>query len=178
MKRLVFFSVPFLLLVGQPASAASSREVALRWSELAPLVRDQKVTIVTSSGALGEGKVLQVETDTLVVDIRKATDGQAYPKGRFSFSRPSISTIQVKTVRGNWRVLGAAIGAAGGAVAGWALAEGVWYVSGEGGGLWKEPEGAALLLGLSGGVAAIGYLAGRSADTEITSIRIVPESRP
>lgn len=86
--------------------------------------------------------------------------------------------IQMNEIKGSKRALWTSVGAGAGIVSGWLLAEGVYHVSGEGQGIWREPAGAGLILGLAGGGAALGYFTGRSSDRVETYIKVIPEQSP
>jgi hypothetical protein len=89
-----------------------------------------------------------------------------------------VSVLQLRQIKGNRRWLGAALGAGGGGVAGWLLAEGVFHVSGEGLNPSKAPLVVASLAGVAAGAAAIGYFVGRKGDNRVTFIKIIPAANP
>jgi hypothetical protein len=89
-----------------------------------------------------------------------------------------VSVIQLNETKGPKRALWSSVGAGAGIVGGWLLAEGVYHVSGEGQGLWAEPAGAGLIVGLAGAGGAVGYFSGRSSDRVETYIKIIPEQSP
>jgi hypothetical protein len=158
--------------------AAGADEIQLPWSELAPLVDHQKVALVLPGGAMIEGQVLAVEPDSLVLDIKKSSDPRSHPARQTSIPRSSVSVLQLKQVKGKRRWLGAMIGAGGGGVAGWLLAEGVFHVSGEGLNPSKAPVVVGSVAALVAGAAAIGYFSGRKGDQRVTFIKIIPASNP
>lgn len=166
------------LLIPGIGLAAGADEIQIPWSEIAALVDHQKVSLVLPDGVTVEGQVLAVEPDALVLDIKKSSDPRAHPPGRSSIARSSVSVLQLRQIKGNRRWIGAAIGAGGGVVAGWLLAEGVFHVSGEGLNPSKAPVVVASVAGLVAGVAAIGYFAGRKGDNRVTFIKIIPASNP
>jgi len=86
--------------------------------------------------------------------------------------------IQLNELKGSKRALWSGVGAGAGVVGGWLLAEGVYHVSGEGQGLWAEPAGVGLILGLAGAGGVVGYFSGRSSDRIETYIKIIPEQSP
>ncbi len=150
--------------------AAKHREIEVSWSELSSYVTGQKVMIAALSGAMVEGRVTSVEPDGLVMNVTKTSDESKVAKGSQQIPRSQVTVIQLKTVEGSSRMLGAAIGAGGGAVGGWGIGEGVFHSSGEGTGA----EAAVWMLGMGAGGAAVGYLVGRNADTTITYLKIRP----
>jgi hypothetical protein len=173
----VFWLVPLvvaLLLVPSEGFSAVKDEIQLPWSDIAPLVQDQKVSLVLPGGAAIEGRALAVEADALVLDIKKSSDSRSHPRGRNSIPRSSVSVVQLHQIKGNRRWLGAAIGAGGGGVGGWFLAEGVFHVSGEG--LNRTSAVVGSVAGLVAGATAIGYFAGREGDRRVTFIKITPSN--
>ena len=167
-----------LLSIPSIGFAAVADEIQLPWSEIAALVDHQKVALVLPDGAMIEGQVLAVEPDGLVLDIKKSSDPRSHPARQTSIPRASVSVLQLKEVKGNRRWLGAVIGAGGGGVAGWLLAEGVFHVSGEGLNPSKAPVVVGSVAALVAGAAAIGYFAGRKGDQRVTFIKIIPASNP
>jgi hypothetical protein len=166
--------VAVLLATGGIPAGAQERELPVKWDELAGVVGNRVVSLVMPDGAVLEGTVTAVRDDALSLSIRKSPD-PLYPQGTTrTIPRSSVRVLQMRETRGSWRALGAAAGAGGGAVAGWALAEGVLHTSGEGRGTWREPEGPALILGLGAVGGLAGYFAGRGADRRVTYLKIVP----
>lgn len=168
----VLLSIPSIVF------AAAADEIQLPWSEIAAFVDHKTVALVLPEGAMIEGKVLAVEPDALVLDIKKSSDPRAHPPKQSSIPRSSVSVLQLKQVKGNRRWLGAAIGAGGGGVAAWLLAEGVFHVSGEGLNPSKAPVVVGAVAGIVAGATAIGYFVGRGGDKRVTFIKIIPASNP
>jgi hypothetical protein len=159
-------------------SSAEIDQIQLTWSKLAPLIQHKQVGLLMPDGAMIEGQVLDVQPDALVLDIKKSSDVQSYPKGKSSIPRSSVSVVQLKQIRGNWRLLGTVIGATAGGVGAWFVAEGVFHVSGEGLNPSKAPLVIGTVAGLVAGGATIGYFAGRQRDNRVTVIKIIPDSNP
>jgi hypothetical protein len=154
--------------------AGTTSEMQVRWSELRELIQGKKVALLAPDGVQIEGKATEVTSDSLIMRIEKTTDASTYPKGPAAIPRSAVSVIQFRTIEGKSRLLGAAALAGAGMLGGWATAEGVYYVSGEGEGVWHEPEGVDLILGVGGGAGALGYLLGRNADKREVYLKIVP----
>ena len=114
----------FLLVViawlGQanPAFAAKEEQVKLKWSQLGEVVTGKKATVALTDGAILEGRIKSIGADALAIEVKKTTHDQAYPKGQNSVLRGLVSVVRVKEIKGNWRAIGLAIGAAPTAVAG------------------------------------------------------------
>jgi hypothetical protein len=168
-----------LMLVLAPGSvrdsqAATHREVEVAWGELPLYVIGEKVMIATLSGVFVEGAVTSVDSGAMLMDVARTSDGSRIGKGLQKLPRDIISVVQVRTVEGSGRALGAAIGGAAGTAGGWGIAEGVFHTSGEGQGVLQEPEGVVSVLGIGAAGAAVGYLLGRDRDTTITYLKIRP----
>ena len=160
------------------AMAARKVELALPWSQLAPVIDQRRIALVLPGGTHVEGKVIDVTGEALVLNVTKTSDSSAQPKGKTSIARSAVSVIRLNETKGSKRWLWTSVGGGAGAASGWLLAEGVYHVSGEGQGIWKEPAGAGLIMGLAGGGAALGYILGRSSDQVETYIKIVSEENP
>jgi hypothetical protein len=164
-----------LLLLENLSMAARKVELTLPWGELEPLIGQHKIALVLSDGVHLVGKVMAITPDALELNVTKSSDPTSHPKGKTSIARSAVSVIQMNETKGSKRALWSSVGAGAGLVSGWLLAEGVYHVSGEGQGLWAEPAGAGLILGLAGAGGAVGYFGGRSSDRVETYIKIIPE---
>jgi hypothetical protein len=154
---------------------AVAREVHTKipWWELEASIGDRVVSLVLPDGVLLEGTITRVSDDTMILQVRDSSQ-PIYRRGQqVSVPRTAIKVVQTRETKGPWRVLVAAMGAVGGAIGGWALAEGVFHTSGEGHGIWREPEGVLCLLGAGAGGAAAGYAVGRKVDRDIVYFDIV-----
>ena len=167
-----------LLLLQNFSMAARKVELTLPWSGLEPQMRQRKIALVLPDGVHLVGKVMDITPEALVLNVTKSSDPTGHPKGKTSIARSAVSVIQLNETKGSKRALWSSVGAGAGIVGGWLLAEGVYHVSGEGQGLWAEPAGAGLILGLAGAGGAVGYFSGRSSDRVETYIKIVPEQSP
>ena len=125
-----------------------------------------RVSIPLPGGGLVEGEALSVRDDSLVLDIVKTSDPSRYAKGQAPIPRSSITELRLAERRGaGGRILGTAIGALGGIVAGAELA--VHKTNSEAAGVSAFTVTAvALTVG--------GYFAGRSADRHTRLLRIAP----
>ena len=165
----------FLLFViawlsqANPAFAAKEEQVKLKWSQLGEVVTGKKATVALTDGAILEGKMTSVGAESLAIEVKKTTQEQAYPKGQNSVRRGLVSVVRVKEISGNWRAIGVAIGAAPTAALG---AFAYQYTENETG---ADAGTGAAVAGLIAGGAAAGYFLGRSADTKVLVISIVPD---
>ena len=144
----------------------------LAWSELQPEIQGKTVALLLPDGVRIEGAVQAVEPDALVMDVRKTSDRGLHPKGRASVPRRSAGTLEMRGRRTKWQVIGPAIGAVPGIVAcAWAAA----YAKNEAG--MNGPLTAICVAPLGAGVG-LGYLAGRSADKQVTYIKVKDAAAP
>jgi hypothetical protein len=172
-------SIPICLVLFQNSSIAARKvELSLRWGEIEPHIGQRTIALVLPDGVHLVGKVMDITPDALVLNLTKSSDPKGHPKGKKSIARSAVSVIQLNETKGSKRALWSSVGAGAGLVGGWLLAEGVYHVSGEGQGLWAEPAGVGLILGLAGAGGAIGYFGGRSSDRVETYIKIIPEPSP
>ena len=160
-----FTGIAFFLLIAN----ASAREAHLKipWGKLAAAAGSRVVSLVLPNGALLEGVITNVNEDALILQVRKSSQS-SYQRGQqISVPRTAIKVVQARETKGPWRAIASAIGATGGVIAGWALAEGVFHTSGEGHGIWREPEGPLCILGAGAGGALAGYTLGNKVDRDI-----------
>ncbi len=161
-----------LMLLLPVASFARTFNLELAWSELESAIQGKNVAVLLPDGVRIAGLVRAVEPDALVMDVRKTSDRALHPKGRTSVPRRSAGTLEMRGRRFLWQALGPAIGAVPGIVAcAWAAA----YANNEGG--MNEALTAICAVPLGGGVA-LGYMAGRSADKQVTYIKVRDAAAP
>ena len=159
--------IGIFLLTLSSALAAKQERLKLNWSDLEQAVKGRTVEMVLPDGEHIKGQVLTVSSAALVIDVKTTSNQQAYPKGKNSIPRCSVSALRLTQVRGRWRWIATAIGAST-AIAVLAVLlrrEGGWKVS--------PQKGVAIAAGLSAGAGGIGYFAGRGADRRLTVITIV-----
>jgi hypothetical protein len=166
-RGVVVVAVLFVSLA--PARAAKEERIELRWSELAQAVAGRAVQMVLPDGTIIKGPVLAVASDSLEIEIRKTSNRQAYPKGRFAVPRSSVSVLQTEETRGPWRAIWTAVGA--GAAVG-ACTPYLIIADNEGG---ISSGGAAFVVGATAGAAVLGYFVGKDTDKRVTIITIVRE---
>ena len=169
--RAAWITIAVSLLV----TNAVAREVhtKISWRELTAAAGSRVVSLVLPDGVLLEGTITRVSDDAMIVQVRNSSQS-VYRRGQqVLVPRTAIKVVQTRETKGPWRALVAAIGAVGGAIGGWALAEGVFHTSGEGHGIWREPEGVLCLFGAGAGGAAAGYAVGRKVDRDIVYFHII-----
>ena len=158
-----------LCVASTATAAAQQRLVLVPWSELERLISFKKVTIVLVSGDRIEGRVWGLEPDVLVLRITKTTSPKTYPKRVTPVPRSEVVEIHLRQPRYGWRVLGTALGAGVGFAVGWFAARLICYSDSPG---CTTPATAAFV-GITGGMATLGHLAGRDLDRRATIIKII-----
>ena len=160
-----------VLLVQSSSLAAAEekpkpqRHYQLRWGDLAPHATGRKVRVALADRTRIEGRALAVEADSLVMEITKTSNRQAYAKGRGSIPRTAVSELRVTRMKGyTGRVVGASIlGVPGSFYVGYLATEDAGNPD-----VWAP--GAVCIAGLT----ALGYYLGWRAGREITTITVVP----
>jgi hypothetical protein len=155
------------LLIGTPAWA-DSRE--MHWSDLSPFIGDHSVALTLPDGARIEGRVIAVEPQTLVIDVRKTSDPQAHAKGRESIPRDQAKSLVVNRPTVRWRVIGTSLGAVAGVPLGLVSAVRQESILSKGNG------DTAIFIAVIAGMAAGGFLAGWAADRRKTTVTIIPDA--
>ena len=139
--------------------AAPASQLALRWSELQPVLDGRQISVQLPDGATVEGRYSSLQADALSMEVSKTSDPAKHPRGAASLARPELAQITVKRHRG-WK--GRTIGLiAGGAIA--AIFVGVLNAIVNNEGEWSS-TGAGIAAAMTGGVIGIGYLIGWLAD--------------
>jgi hypothetical protein len=163
----------FALFVIAGAAAAAPSEKAtvqayrLEWRDLDRVIRGSRISLVLPSGIRLEGDVVAVESDELILNVHKTSNKHAYPKGYATVPRPEVTRCRVVQKRGyTWKAVGTVLGASGGLAV--AIPVGS-YLHNEGG---SAALSSVLLVGVP---AALGYLAGWSADRSVMEIAVEPE---
>lgn len=150
--------------VAESQSQADPRE--LRWEELPRVVMGRKVAAVLDDGTRLEGKVRRVNPASLVLDIAKTSDPQAYPKGPNTIPCEAVSTLQLNQRR--WRIAATLIGLGAGVGAGWIPA---LLMCGQ------PDSGTACTwlawIAISGVSALVSYVGGSDADRRASRVRRV-----
>jgi hypothetical protein len=169
--------VAALLFLPSPniAFARASEQLALRWSELQPVLAGRQISVQLTDGTTVEGRYSSLQTDALSLQVEKTSDPAKHPKGATRLARPELTQITVKRHRG-WK--GRTIGLiAGGAIA--AVVAGLLHaISNNEVGGWSSASAGVAAAG-GGGAVGIGYLIGWLADylgsqPELV-VRIIPE---
>jgi hypothetical protein len=142
----------------------------VKWEGLT-VVTGKTVSIAMPGGAVIIGKATSVESDALVVDVRKTSDRTAYPKGVVRVPRATLHRFEIET-KGK---VGRSVATPMGFVVGFGAGFGAAIVIQ--GGILNDnnPTGAAVaLIGLAAAGTVGGYLLGDSVDKHWTAIEILP----
>jgi hypothetical protein len=165
LKAPVTLLVAFALL-GQSTGMAAPRPLELKWSELSSTIRGRTIKLTLPEGATVSGEVIVVREESMVVNVRKASDSKGYPKGNATIPRKSVTVLSMTESNGRWgRKIGSGLGTLSGVLAGGYVAAKTANSGGSGLAIFGMITGAATLGG---------YFIGRSADAKATLIRVVP----
>ncbi len=158
------------LLLAVPLLADAAAPMHVKWEGLTVVV-GHTVSIAMPGGAVIAGKATSVESDALVVDVKKTSDRTAYPKGVVRVPRATLHRFEMQTKGKVGRIVGTPLGLIVGGVVG-----GVAALVIEGG-LFNDdnPAGAATaLIGITALGTVGGYLLGNAADKHWTPVEILP----
>ncbi len=144
----------------------------VKWEGLWAVV-DQTVSIATPGGAVITGQAAGVESDALVVEVKKTTDPKAYPKGTVRVPRATLHVFQMRNGGRKFRILGTALAGSAGFVSGAAAFYRPPKMSLDEHGVNKRSEGEGAVIGVAAAGAAVGYLAGNAADRRWKTIKVV-----
>jgi hypothetical protein len=153
-----------------PLLADAAALMHVKWEGLT-VVTGSTVSIAMPGGAVIAGKATSVESDALVVDVKKTSDRAAYPKGVVRVPRATLHRLEMQ-IKGK---VGRAVGTPVSFVVGLAGGLGAWI--GIQGGLWgNENQGAAAaaLIWITAAGTVAGYSLGNSIDKQWTVIEILP----
>jgi hypothetical protein len=153
-----------------PLLADAATLMHVKWESLA-VVTSNTVSIAMPGGAVITGKATSVESDALVVDVKKTSDRTAYPKGVVRVPRATLHRFEMQTKGKVGRIVGTPLGFVVGAVAGGFAAVVI------GGGLFSNDHPDWAVTGFAGIAAAGtvgGYFIGNSVDRHWTAIEILP----
>ena len=152
------------LRAGSPV-LAKPREMALPWSGISSLILSRNVTIVEPDGTSLRGRVVAVDDNSLTLDRGSA--------GRGPIPRQQIQEIRYVRYEGNGRRWGKWFGGAAGLLAGLTGAAAIGLDEAATSKGDHALAAFSAIAGLPAGLV-IGYLAGRAADREEVTIRVVP----
>ena len=152
--------------VGMFSAVAATHPSDIRWNELAALIIGHRVSIPLPGGILVEGEALSVRDDSLVLDIARTTNASRYPKGQTPIPRAAVTEVRLAERRSTGgRILGTAVGALTGVVAGAEIAVH---------GTHSEAAGVSAFTATAVAFTLGGYFAGRRVDRHVRLLRITP----
>jgi hypothetical protein len=173
-RRIPSFAIGAAILTLSPCLAQGAGIVHAAWGNLS-MVTGQTVRIALPGGAVITGKAASVESDALVIDVKKTSDRNAYPKGTLRVPRENVHWLEMRSKGAVGRItltsLGSIVGLGGGAAA---------YVRAFGDVCWfscnnlHPGAAAAAFVGIAAAGAAGGYFAGNALDKRWTEIEIQP----
>jgi hypothetical protein len=158
------------LLLAVPLLADAAGLMHVKWEGLTVVV-GKTVSIAMPGGAVITGKATGVESDALVVEVKKSSDHSAYPKGVVRVPRATLHRLEMQTKGKVGRIVGTTVGGVVGFAGGFGAAFGI-----EGGLLSNNHDAAAgtALIGITIGGAVVGYFVGNAADKHWTAVEILP----
>ena len=112
-KSFLGFAMAACLLPLAPsiAHAAPAREMALRWSELQPVIAGRQISVHLTDGATVEGRYRSLQADALSIEVKKTSDPAKHPKGAALLARREVAGITVLRHAGSkGRVIGLVAG--------------------------------------------------------------------
>jgi len=166
MKRFaLLLAVAAIAAAADKPRGSEAKTFRLQWQDLDRLAHGHRADLVLPNGAVLGGKVLAVESDALVLDLKKTSDKKAWPRGRASIPRAQVSHLRITKVKSTWRIVGTSIGLAVGTIVTIPLV------------LFNQSSEARLMLAVVPALsvpAAAGYGLGWGADHKKTEIDIEP----
>jgi hypothetical protein len=172
-RRSSAFAVGAAILAIFPLLAQGAGIVHVAWEDLS-IVTGQTVRIALPGGAVITGKAARVESDALVVDVKKTSDRNAYPKGTLRVPREKVHWLEMQTKGTAGRItvtsLGSIVGLGGGAVAYVRILDFCWFSCNN----VHPGEAAAAFVGIAAAGVVGGYFAGNALDKRWTVIEIQP----
>jgi hypothetical protein len=145
-----------LLLLLAPAGSAADNTTRIPWGDLSSMVAPGHVfRIVLPDGVRVEGRPLELQPESLVLDVTRTSNKKLHPKGRMAVPRDSLRVVEVRSPRSKGRWIGTLAGAAPGIAI---LAAGATM---------EEDARIYILLAGAGATAAgliVGFFTGRAID--------------
>ena len=155
--------------------AAPASQLALRWSELPPVLMGRQISVQLTDGATVEGRYSSLQAGALSMEVSKTSDPAKHPEGAASLARPELTQITVKRHRGSkGRTIGliaaAAISVAVAVVLGAASNNEVGGFSSTAAGVAAAVAGCAFGIGY-----LVGWLADYAGSRPELVVQIIPE---
>ena len=81
--------------------AAPASQLALRWSELQPVLTGRQISVQLTDGATVEGRYSSLQAGALSMEVSKTSDPAKHPEGAAKLARPEVAQITVMRHRGS-----------------------------------------------------------------------------
>ena len=172
-RRIFSFVIGAAILSLFPLLAQGAEIAHVKWENLS-MVTGRTVRIFLAGGSI-TGKAGGVEDDALVVDVRKTSDRNAYPKGMLRVPRENLHRLEMRTKGKMGRAiltsLGAIVGVGGGIATAYFGVDQCDFF-----GCRKDRPIAAgvAAVGITAAGVVGGYFAGNALDKHWTAIEILP----
>jgi hypothetical protein len=164
------------ILAALPLAAEAAELLHVKWDNLS-MVTGRTVRVALPGGVV-TGKAASVESDALVVDVKKTSDRTAYPTGTLRVPREKLHRLEMQTKGKAGRIVltsvGSLLGVGGGAAAYVRIAGGngmCWFGCSTNS---HHGAGGAAFAGIAAAGVAGGYFAGNALDKHWTPVEIVP----
>lgn len=116
-RRIVAVAVA-LGILAQDAAFARQGPADITWEELAAIVVTEKISTVLPDGVRLQGEVLAVRPDSMVLDVRKSSNGKLYPRCQTEIPRAAIREVRILHEGSSvMRIVGGILGVIGGMAA-------------------------------------------------------------
>ena len=130
-------------------------QFTMTWENAGRLILGQKIAVALPNGAVVEGKVQSLNSDSLDLQVSKTSDSNLQPKGRIVIPRTALHTLKLIKPQKKWRIILTSVGA-GAMIPLWVVSTASYN---EVGGAQLPPLPASMAIG-----GSIGYLAGWALD--------------
>ncbi len=160
-------AVALVLALLLAADAHAIEKISLDWRDVGKAASGRKVVLVLSDQSQLAGKIVEVQSDRLVFDVRKTLPADLYKKGRTSLPRKDVSLIRVSRRGFWWQLTGAGAGFLLGGYAGYQAGSRAFGDNSGG-------RGLSLAVVVMTGITLAGFLLGRQADQKTILIQVVP----
>lgn len=156
--------------VATPAQDERLEVKASETEQLKVLLERQKVNAVLTDGTRIKGKVKEVRSGVLVINVEQPEGAAGLAKGEQSLATDRFNTFEMKSYKGKKRgILAATLGFAGLALGVGINATEAESLGGEGS---RTAAGIAVMVATTVGGAAVGYALGRNLDKKSLTIVI------
>ena len=96
LRRSLSVLAVFLMMNGSLLGSEPEKRLQVRWGQLGKLIAGKKVALQLAKGARVEGRVGKVEATSLTINVKKASNPAAYPKGQTEIPKEAVSRIEAR----------------------------------------------------------------------------------